>query len=166
MLEINTIPPVLTSQEILMFHSYVNKEQGQGPNGDCWEWTRVKNEKNYGKFTGRDNRSYRTHRLAFYLSTGIWSKLLIRHSCDNPPCCNPVHLIEGSPRNNTDDAMQRGRIVRGNRHCCAKLTEDIVRIIRSRCASGTHTHHELAKEYGVARSIITRAVLRYTWKHI
>jgi hypothetical protein len=33
----------------------------------------------------------------------------IRHDCDNPPCVNPAHLRAGSAKDNTADALARGR---------------------------------------------------------
>ena len=35
--------------------------------------------------------------------------LIVRHTCDNPPCCNPEHLILGTHQDNTDDMYQRNR---------------------------------------------------------
>lgn len=34
---------------------------------------------------------------------------LIRHTCDNPPCCNPDHLIPGTQLENMRDMYERGR---------------------------------------------------------
>ena len=39
-----------------------------------------------------------------------------RHTCDNPICVNPDHLLPGTQRDNVDDMMRRGR------HCSHKKT--------------------------------------------
>ena len=33
----------------------------------------------------------------------------MRHSCDNPRCCNPNHLSVGTQRDNILDMVKRGR---------------------------------------------------------
>jgi hypothetical protein len=35
--------------------------------------------------------------------------LYVLHHCDNPPCCNPLHLYAGTQRQNIHDAIARGR---------------------------------------------------------
>lgn len=34
---------------------------------------------------------------------------VVRHTCDNPPCVAPEHLIVGSQRDNVADMIERGR---------------------------------------------------------
>lgn len=34
---------------------------------------------------------------------------MVRHSCDNPPCCNPAHLLVGTAAQNAQDMAERGR---------------------------------------------------------
>lgn len=38
------------------------------------------------------------------------SKLFVCHRCDNPPCCRIDHLFLGSPSQNIQDALLKGRM--------------------------------------------------------
>lgn len=85
--------------------------------GPCWIWTgRSRSKEGYGAFSIK-GRDYRAHRIAFIITynsipPGAW----ILHHCDRPACVRPSHLYAGTPRNNTDDAMRRGRLARGDRN--------------------------------------------------
>jgi hypothetical protein len=35
--------------------------------------------------------------------------MVVMHSCDNPPCCNPAHLSAGTVRDNALDMIAKGR---------------------------------------------------------
>jgi hypothetical protein len=50
---------------------------------------------------------------------------LLRHTCDNRQCINPDHLIPGTPKENSRDMVDRGRVSRqvGELNPNAKLTE-------------------------------------------
>ncbi|TYP82056.1 helix-turn-helix protein [Blastococcus xanthinilyticus] len=60
------------------------------------------------------------------------------HRCDNPPCCNPQHLYAGTPAQNTDDMVSRGRQVapRSLANGRAKLSDADVAAIREAHAAG------------------------------
>lgn len=75
----------------------------------CWEWTGARLPTGYGhvRWQGKDAL---THRLIWALCFGeIPGRLWVLHKCDNPPCCNPDHLFLGTPKNNTHDAISKGR---------------------------------------------------------
>lgn len=108
------------------FWALVNKEPGQGPKGDCWEWQGLRSSNGYGEFVWRAKKlewgidspygKLLTHRLAYGLATGSSPKdLWILHSCDNPPCCNPAHLRPGTAKDNADDRVGRNRHSKGER---------------------------------------------------
>jgi Fe-S-cluster-containing dehydrogenase component len=63
---------------------------------------------------GYGNTSWGTaSRIALELALGRRLGLryeLACHHCDNPPCCNPAHLFAGSHKDNTQDAMRKGRL--------------------------------------------------------
>jgi hypothetical protein len=91
--------------------------------------------------------------------------MLIRHSCDNPPCVNPAHLSVGTNADNAADMVSRERQARGSRSGTSKLTESQVAEIRARAAAGD-LHRVLAGEYGVSRTLITRLANGHGWAHV
>lgn len=89
----------------------------------------------------------------------INDKELIRHSCDNPLCLNPQHLLKGSNADNARDKAERGRSTRGELNWTAKLTEKDIRSIRQ----DSRICREIALDYGVSRSTISSIKCRRTW---
>ena len=78
----------------------------------CWEWRGDRNELGYGRLTlvrkGLDKA--RVHRIMFERYFGpIPDGSVVRHKCDNPPCCNPDHLELGTMAENMADMIERGR---------------------------------------------------------
>lgn len=57
---------------------------------------------------GRVRSQVGAHRVAFYLTHGYWPHVA-RHTCDNRPCVNPAHILDGSHQDNTADMIERGR---------------------------------------------------------
>jgi HNH endonuclease len=65
--------------------------------------------KGYGWFQ-IDGEMRRQHTMAFRLTHGEVSGTVIKHKCDNPPCCNPSHLISRTQKQNMNDASERKRL--------------------------------------------------------
>lgn len=137
-----------------------------GPD-DCWEWTGATANKGYG-YLKVNGRIARAHRVALGLSQGrdIPAGVLVRHTCDNPPCCNPAHLVEGTFQDNVADAVERGRLRRGSSSPVAKLTEQAISDIRTRYAAGGISQRQLAQDYGVSVGAISHAVRGSCWAHV
>jgi hypothetical protein len=132
---------------------------------ECWPWKGFRNEQGYGR-TWIDDKGYYAHRVIFDLQNpGLISLEApkdrtatgwVRHSCDNPPCCNPKHLLLGTHADNMRDKVERGRSkwfdlsIESPR---AKLTAEDVRQIRKQRALGVR-RKILADRYGVSESTI------------
>lgn len=140
------------------------KVDRRGP-GECWEWLGTRLPKGYGQHCWQGKPNTYAHRIALALKDGDWdSPLAVCHTCDNPPCCNPVHLWRGTLADNLADMRAKGRAAqpKGEQHPHAKLTEaDVIAI---RASSGFH--RIVAARYGVATPVITNIKNRKTWKHI
>lgn len=146
--------------------------------GRCWVWTGVLDRHGYGildfRIRKRNTRVGPTavsHRLAFELKFGIIPKRLrVLHHCDNPPCCRPSHLFSGTPKDNTDDMMKKGRNKfiphLGESNGSAKLTEKQVIRIRKIYSTGKIFQRPLAKKFGVSQRAVCAIVRRILWKHI
>lgn len=88
------------------FWSRVDK---RGPD-ECWEWRGARNENGYGWLNTVASPSMLANRVAYHFATGIDpGPLLVCHSCDNPPCCNPRHLWLGTHSDNMADMHAKGR---------------------------------------------------------
>ena len=126
---------------------------------ECWEWTGArKGRYGYGRYRGKN-----AHRTAYELSKGtIPAGMLVRHSCDNPPCCNPRHLLLGTHKDNTSDAIKRNRLAMGERHGKTKLTAEIVAYIRSNPLGLAGC--DLAVLYGVSAATISYIRSGRSWK--
>lgn len=132
-----------------------------GAPDECWPWRAGKNDGGYGRF----ERRY-AHRVAYELVHGpIEPSMMVLHSCDNPSCCNPRHLSQGTNLQNMRQKVERARQARGASNGRAKLREADVLEIRAARARGASTH-QLARDYGIAQSVISDICTRRKWRHI
>ena len=80
------------------------------PMSGCWIWTASLKKRNYGSFSS-GKKNLIAHRASWLLHYGeIPEGLRVLHRCDNPPCVNPQHLFIGTNKDNTDDAVAKGRL--------------------------------------------------------
>jgi len=132
----------------------------------CWLWKAGKSTTGYGKFCIKHKLSIGAHRFSYCLHNNCLLEsingFVIRHSCHNPLCVNPLHLSTGTHQDNMDDKVAAGRQVKGINTRFCKLTEDKVRAIR--VAEGSLS--TIAAQYGVAVSTIGRIKSGEIWKHI
>lgn len=96
---------------------------------DCWEWQANK-DKGYGKI-GINGKSVLAHRFSYLMFNGDPTGLVVRHTCDNPGCVNPSHLMLGTCADNSRDMVERGRSHHGKKSHCKhghEFNEDNTRI--------------------------------------
>lgn len=110
----------------------------------------------------RDGKLVLPHRAFFEETFGeIPNGMVVMHTCDNPRCFNIEHLKLGTPKENSEDMVSKGRQAKGSRLSKSLTEKDVVAI-----RSSTLSHRELGREYGVSQSTITRIIQRKTWRHI
>lgn len=131
--------------------------------GGCWEWTGARTGAGYGALkVGK--RVVTVHRLAAEYLAGLDIRGRdVRHTCDNPPCINPAHLLAGSRADNNRDKVERGRQARGERNGAARLSEEQVREI---IALEGLPQKVIAARFGVTASAVRQILRGRNWRHV
>ncbi len=129
----------------------------------CWEWQGARTKAGYGQIHC-DGKAMYVHRIvaALVFKQELKRKDVILHLCDNPCCCNPVHLRIGTQRENIYDAVAKGRLdfvhleqrPRGAAHPAYKGSNWSRRIVR-RC-KGVVSSYFLADIFSVGQTTIRR----------
>lgn len=137
--------------------------------GGCWVWKICKNQDGYGYFS-LHGRMIRAHKFSYLVFNGpVRDGMVLMHTCDNPACVNPLHLVQATQRDNIMDAIEKGRFFfnRGGRNPRSRLSTEAVIHIRRLADTGNPVNHcELAREHGVSETAIRKIIERKTWKHI
>jgi len=132
---------------------------------ECWEWMGRKEKEGYGIFTINGKRMA-THRYSYELHNGsIDKKLDVLHKCDNPACCNFLHLFQGTHIDNMKDMISKNRHAIGEKIWSTKLTESEVIEIRERLQNKI-PERTIAQEFGVSRGAISCIKRNDTWKYV
>jgi HNH endonuclease len=123
----------------------------------CWIWTGAKSEFGYGVIhdpaSARAQKHKATHRLSWEMHNGpIPEGSYVLHRCDNPACVNPAHLFLGTLKDNTQDMLRKRRHL-------VKLTDEQVGELRNRYAAGGVSQTQLANEFGIAQTTVSRILL-------
>ena len=118
--------------------------------GDCWLFTGGRAHA-YGVFW-MGGKNHKAHRAAFELYNRRKPNGVILHSCDNPLCCNPAHLSEGTQLDNMVDMVRKGRSLKGTKNPACKFTDEDVKFIQE----STMKVKDLATLFGVTRQTITK----------
>lgn len=153
------MPPMPnTRKALLMPHDYtlptldwmMERIDKRGPD-ECWPWLRLTDRDGYGRVTTyRNGRRLQgvASRMMYEVVHGKIGdpKVLVMHTCDNPPCCNPAHLVTGTSGDNARDSSRKGR--RG-------LSPDTVWELRFLMDMGLSIK-PLARTYGVTPQTLRR----------
>ena len=77
----------------------------------CMEWQGYRHPiKGYGQIGMKDSRNEHTHRVVYRGLRGpIPEGWDVCHTCDNPPCVNPLHLFAAPRVANLIDMRNKGR---------------------------------------------------------
>lgn len=147
------------------FESRIDKSNG------CWEWTGGKDPDGYGLLKIRVPRTtVKAHRASWILANGeIPPGFSVCHHCDNRACVRPDHLFLGTPADNSEDMVRKGRWNGGGigeKQHMAKLTGDSVLAARKEYAHGGVSYKTLGVKYGVGAMTMYEAITRRSWKHV
>ena len=150
------VPRKATLSERLDYYRAPDAETG------CRLWNGGTYRGGYGQLNWQ-GRPRKAHRLAWEAAYGAPpAHLHVCHTCDQPACINPEHLFLGSIADNMADKVSKGRQERGESHGLAKFTDENIRAIRG----DGRLQWEIAEDYGVQQSAISRIITRKRWKHI
>ncbi len=145
----------MNEKDTIRFWSKVDKSGGPEA---CWPWRDGLFSDGYGQFR-MQGCSKRAHRLAF--GEGLDKSLQVLHSCDNPICCNPAHLRQGTHCENMQDKADRDRI-KGEKNPRSKLTPKDVLEIRS----STDTQTALGLRFNVTHTTVGKIKRLESWAHL
>lgn len=144
-----------------------SKVDRRGPD-ECWPWLGgTRQKEGYGILSIR-RKKMTVSRLIVAEQTGedVPAGRVVRHTCDNPPCCNPAHLVVGTPRDNSRDAMDRDRVARGERVAGAILTAEQVRAMRE--YADEHPDAllpDLGERFDIDPKRLSPILMGKAWKH-
>lgn len=136
---------------------------------ECWNWTASTAGDGYGQIkpdAGQGRRNLYAHRVAYELAYGkVPEGLEVCHHCDNPRCCNPVHLFAGTRKKNAEDMALKMRSTYGARSGTAKLSEAEALRIFDLKAKGL-TQLEISRVAGISQIEVSRILRGERWKHL
>jgi predicted XRE-type DNA-binding protein len=139
-------------------------DRSVGPEA-CWLWTGFIRENGYG-IIGIKGKEYKSHRVSYFIEHGhIDNDRLVLHRCDVRSCVNPAHLFLGTPKDNSQDAVRKGRNTRlyGEQNGKAKLTRAEVLSIRRMCKRQGVYQKTVAKQFGVSEATVSYIVNGGRW---
>lgn len=130
----------------------------------CWNWVGPVNKAGYGEVY-RAWRHNLAHRLSYKYAYGVVPPLL-RHTCDNPKCVNPAHLLPGTHADKQADKVARNRQAKGERNGGgAKLTEAKVIEMRRLRRVG-YKLKQLGTLFNVSQAVVGKICNGQLWKHV
>lgn len=124
----------MTNQEFLIKHKYIT-EKG------CW----ILNNRNNNGYEYYNEIGI--HKLSNLIFNNVPLSSTTLHKCDNPPCWNPEHLLEGDQSDNRADSIAKGR----SPNLFGKALEEKN---QTHCIRGHEFTNENTRRYGGKRTCV------------
>lgn len=142
-------------------------------NLQCIDHNQVGNKGGYGKGTYEGKRML-LHRITYCFNNGVSPELIeglvVRHTCDNPRCVNPRHLLIGTQQDNTQDRVDRGRSnkPRGVKNPRAVLKPEDITYIKEHYIKGDvqYGNKGLGRKFNVSHQTIRAVLQGKSWLNI
>lgn len=128
------------------------------PEDVCWEW-KGELRRGYGRFDKIPAHRYMYEKLVGPIPEG----LQVLHKCDNRKCVNPAHLFVGTPLDNMQDKVAKGRQAKGETDGFAKLTEAQAREIKTLLKQGWKAI-DIIRQKGYTRNEVYMISSGNTWR--
>ena len=140
----------------------------RGPSEACWDWQASRAPSGYGRFKIASFEARHSNRVAWTIANRREpGDLIIRHTCDRPQCCNPAHLLIGTPLDNARDKVERGRCgtsdQRGVKNGAARLTLEQIGEIVASFRRGEQ-NMTIATRYPVGHALVSRIRTGRSWQ--
>lgn len=135
----------------------------------CWIWSGSRVSNRYGSFCLMGKNGQLAHRISWLFTFDVIpSGLKCLHECDNGFCVRPDHLFIGTQKDNVRDMLEKGRdnYANGSTQSFAKMSAAKVIKLRRLANTGKYIDRELAKMFGVARSVVNKIRNRKLWSWV
>lgn len=152
---------------------------------DCWNCISHSQHPDGYVYVYSNGGKIKLHKRVLEIKIGRKLKVnydeLTRHTCDNPQCCNPDHLVIGTHQENYEDMVARGRGYwqthtgyfkwyerEGRRKKQPKplLPEETIISIYKDALENCIPYKQLDKKYGVGRGVSSNIANQKTYKYI
>jgi hypothetical protein len=155
----------ITRQQLEKIKAQLSQKSKPLPNG-CIEWTGSTNIYGYGQkgFLGKNMMAHRVSFMCHHEREIEQGKMLC-HSCNNSLCINPLHLREGTAKDNAEDRVLAGTTKRGSQHFRSQIDEETAKLIIASKGNGK-TRKERAAEFNTTYSVVASIDLGISWHHL
>lgn len=127
----------------------------------CLIWKGCFNTDGYARTAWSGHSNGKVHRIVYELYyKDNPDGFVVRHSCDNPKCINPIHLSRGTNTENIKDRTER------NRHGQRKIESKDVGTIRLLYKTKQYTQKEIGNLFGINSRTVSSIIKGSHWKSV
>ncbi len=122
---------------------------------ECLEWAGTRHPGGYGRVSVSGRAQY-AHRASYALANAVpWEDMpeVVRHTCDNPICVRPSHLVGGTTAENVADRVAKGRSAG---HIDDALVEKVRRLVAEDGRWGAQ--RRVARTLGISEGYVSSLV--------